>query len=994
MNRPATVVLTLVVFTATAMIVACSGPASVVGPPPVISVAVSAGSPNVPAGGTASFTANVTNDSSGRGVTWTVSCSASQCGTISPSSTLSGVSTTYTAPAAPPPNDMTITVKATSMADTSKSNSATITFSAVTVSTSLTSASVQAGNTLDISASVNNDLSGQGVTWSISPSSGVGTLTNVSNSGVTYSSPATPPASDAAVTITATSVLDTTKSATITITVPFVTIAVTPASASIQAAATVPNITATVGHDPGNKGVNWTVSCATAPCGGVLPGSSLSGAAVVYTADPKPPNADNPVTITATSVADPAATTSITITVLAIAVAVTASTGNVSFANTVPNIVATVSNDPAGKGVTWAIQPCGVAQCGSISAPASPSGGPISYTAPSSPVASDLPVTIVATAVSDTSKSNSVVLTVLAITVSISPTSGTIPVGATTQLNATPFTATVANDSSNGGATWTLTQGTPPTPCSSCGSLDTSSGPAIYAAPTSVPPNPSVTVTATSVTDTTKTNSVTITLVQGTVKIIPAALNFGTLKIQPRQPLPKRLLTVALTNTGGSALNISSQTIASGPYSVTAPCAASLTSGTTCNLGVTFAPTITGTFNTTLSVADNDVASPQQVPLTGKACAGFSCFGRAIQQALVTDRIVVAPSPSGSNKIGTRTLHLVDTNRVDPYLANGQSRELLVRFWYPANVAATCNPAPYASPAVWNYMARLVQVKPPEVKTNSCQDAPVAAGGHPVVVFTHGYTGTFTDYTFLFEDLASRGYVVASVGHTFESTAVEFPDGRLLKSVVGSHLERKLQLNEPSTTLAVAVRLSDLKFVMNELERLNGPAKSPFTGTLDLSRVALAGHSLGGMTALLGVELDSRFRAAVSLDGVMPSSWFRATQKPVMLLLSGSDWDENSCHLWTRLQGPRLAVNLKNSEHLTPSDAIWLTGGAIKTSGGMNKTVAAVRDYLAAFLDANMNATSNTGEGLLSGSSPDNQDVELTTGTPNSCAGAQNKLPQ
>jgi len=43
----------------------------------------------------------------------------------------------------------------------------------------------------------------------------------------------------------------------------------------------------------------------------------------------------------------------------------------------------------------------------------------------------------------------------------------------------------------------------------------------------------------------------------------------------------------------------------------------------------------------------------------------------------------------------------------------------------------------------------------PEVKTNSCEDAIVASGAHPVVVFTPGYTGTFTDYTFLFEDLAA-----------------------------------------------------------------------------------------------------------------------------------------------------------------------------------------------------------------------------------------------
>ena len=57
-----------------------------------------------------------------------------------------------------------------------------------------------------------------------------------------------------------------------------------------------------------------------------------------------------------------------------------------------------------------------------------------------------------------------------------------------------------------------------------------------------------------------------------------------------------------------------------------------------------------------------------------------------------------------------------------------------------------------------------------------------------MLIFSHGYTGTFTDSTFLFEDLASRGYVVVSIAHASDNTAVEFPDGRLTTSVFGSYL--------------------------------------------------------------------------------------------------------------------------------------------------------------------------------------------------------------
>jgi hypothetical protein len=104
---------------------------------------------------------------------------------------------------------------------------------------------------------------------------------------------------------------------------------------------------------------------------------------------------------------------------------------------------------------------------------------------------------------------------------------------------------------------------------------------------------------------------------------------------------------------------------------------------------------------------------------------------------------------------GPSVVDLVDSTRDDPFLADGTKRELLVRFWYPATVSQGCELAAYTSPGVWSYFSVLVEARLPEVKTNSCLDAPVNKGPHPVVVFTHGYTGTFTDYTFLFEDLAS-----------------------------------------------------------------------------------------------------------------------------------------------------------------------------------------------------------------------------------------------
>jgi hypothetical protein len=81
-----------------------------------------------------------------------------------------------------------------------------------------------------------------------------------------------------------------------------------------------------------------------------------------------------------------------------------------------------------------------------------------------------------------------------------------------------------------------------------------------------------------------------------------------------------------------------------------------------------------------------------------------------------------------------------------------------------------------------------------------------------------------------------------------------------------------------------------------------------------------------------------------------------ATQTPVLILAAGrEEWNANECRLWGELRGPRFAVNLRGAEHLTPTDAVWLAKGGVETGDmGREKTIAAMRDYIAAFLDANL----------------------------------------
>lgn len=195
-------------------------------PPSAISVTVSPTSATVPAGGTQPFTPTVANDPANKGVTWTVSCSAAPCGTASPTSTLSGTATTYTAPSTAPASNLTVTLTATSMADPTKSMPATITVPAISASVSPSSANVAVNAQQQFIGTVANDPSNGAITWTLtqngtscSPACGAIAPTSTASPGLTtYSAPASVP-SPATATVTATSATDTTKSASSTVTV-------------------------------------------------------------------------------------------------------------------------------------------------------------------------------------------------------------------------------------------------------------------------------------------------------------------------------------------------------------------------------------------------------------------------------------------------------------------------------------------------------------------------------------------------------------------------------------------------------------------------------------------------------------------------------------------------------------------------------------------------------------------------------------------------------
>jgi hypothetical protein len=149
------------------------------------------------------------------------------------------------------------------------------------------------------------------------------------------------------------------------------------------------------------------------------------------------------------------------------------------------------------------------------------------------------------------------------------------------------------------------------------------------------------------------------------------------------------------------------------------------------------------------------------------------------------------------------------------------------------------------------------------VRTNAADGAAPAGPQHglPLVVLSPGFTSPRSTLTALAEDLASHGYVVAGIDHTYESYGTAFPDGRVTTCLAREARQRGLREKGKVT----AGRAADVSFVLGELT--SGSPVGPGVTLIDPSRMAMAGHSLGGAAAIAAMLADSRIRAGIDMDG-------------------------------------------------------------------------------------------------------------------------------
>ena len=231
-------------------------------------------------------------------------------------------------------------------------------------------------------------------------------------------------------------------------------------------------------------------------------------------------------------------------------------------------------------------------------------------------------------------------------------------------------------------------------------------------------------------------------------------------------------------------------------------------------------------------------------------------------------------APQGNYAVGVRTLDLVHAGQIDILNFNKETgkaplydRPLKVEIWYPATLAPGQEQRVIYPSAMPGRAPRTSGPKGFEFPGKAARDAaPLAGQKFPLVIVSHGYPGSRYFLTYLTENLASKGYVVAAIDHT--------------DSVFG-------EVRDFSSTLLN--RSNDQLFVLSAIQKLAKSSGGFLSGLVQENNAAIVGYSMGGYGALISAGAGISESSALNklVPGGYLADWNRGSSKYQSLTRDG-----------------------------------------------------------------------------------------------------------
>jgi dienelactone hydrolase len=211
---------------------------------------------------------------------------------------------------------------------------------------------------------------------------------------------------------------------------------------------------------------------------------------------------------------------------------------------------------------------------------------------------------------------------------------------------------------------------------------------------------------------------------------------------------------------------------------------------------------------------------------------------------------------TGEYSYTSRVLELTDTSHFENYKSDGSPRKLSVLIYYP-DVDG--------------------------IKNNTC----------PLVVFSHGGISTKASNLSLYKELASHGYVVVSIDHTYHALSTEIEgkkiniDSGYMKELNAEDSHSDIENSYACFQKWMKLRTEDINFVLDTFIQKSAEENNSFYSLVNVKSIGVAGHSLGGSAALGVARQRDDIKAVIALES------------PYMCDITGVDgndfiWNTNS----------------------------------------------------------------------------------------------------
>lgn len=197
---------------------------------------------------------------------------------------------------------------------------------------------------------------------------------------------------------------------------------------------------------------------------------------------------------------------------------------------------------------------------------------------------------------------------------------------------------------------------------------------------------------------------------------------------------------------------------------------------------------------------------------------------------------------TGAHEVETATYTWTDESRPETYTDAGEDRAVTVEFFYPAD-----------------------------------------EGSYPFVVFSHGAGGMIDSNYSTCSELASNGYVVASVAHPYHAIYVKDTNGK----ITPVDMEFMAMANGKAETLSdeeklamyadwMEIRTGDLNFVLDTALAKSADGEEGAFARIDSDKIGVFGHSLGGAASAELGRTREDVDAVIVLEGTMLGEYARA----------------------------------------------------------------------------------------------------------------------